>query len=48
VPEIVWELFVGIYFTFHGYRSEPLRELLGQDTRRSALDEGLQPATAAP
>jgi hypothetical protein len=31
VPEIVWELFVGIYFTFHGYRSEPLRALLELD-----------------
>ena len=31
VPEIVWELFVGIYLTFHGYREKPLRELLQRD-----------------
>jgi hypothetical protein len=45
LPEIVWELFVGIYFTFRGYRSEPLRRLLGRDAQP---EEGLQPALAAP
>ena len=46
VPEIVWELFVGIYLTFHGYRGGPLRRLLGQDTD-AALHETPRPAVAA-
>jgi len=48
VPEIVWELFVGIYLTFHGYRSEPLRRLLGQDTEHAGLEDASRPAVTAP
>jgi hypothetical protein len=47
VPETVWELFVGIYLTVHGYRKEPLRELLQRDADYAALNEAPRPAVAA-
>jgi hypothetical protein len=46
LPEIVWELFVGIYFTVHGYREEPLRRLLERDAGYGAPAH--RPAVIAP
>jgi hypothetical protein len=42
-PEFVWELFLGIYFTFKGFRAAGLRKL-GFETSESASGTELRPA----
>ncbi|WP_228430594.1 DUF4386 domain-containing protein [Baekduia soli] len=46
IPEILWELFLGIYCTFRGFR--PSSPILREDARKDGLPTGPVPAVPAP